>query len=82
VFALADNANDQPTADLLTQRMQMHEKTAWILRGQHRLDQRPNQQITDRHHLNGSRIDTIAPINRTSPEHDRGVEMGAGSEGA
>ena len=24
--------NDQPTADLLTQRMQVHEKTAWMLR--------------------------------------------------
>jgi starvation-inducible DNA-binding protein len=32
VFALADKANDQPTADLLTQRMQVHEKTAWMLR--------------------------------------------------
>ena len=32
VFALADESNDQPTADLLTQRMQVHEKTAWMLR--------------------------------------------------
>ena len=32
VFAVADNADDQPTADLLTQRMQVHEKTAWMLR--------------------------------------------------
>lgn len=32
VFALADDANDQPTADLLTQRLQIHEKTAWMLR--------------------------------------------------
>ena len=32
VFALADDANDQPTCDLLTQRMQVHEKTAWMLR--------------------------------------------------
>ena len=32
VFALADEANDQPTADLLTQRLQIHEKTAWMLR--------------------------------------------------
>ena len=31
-FALAGGANDQPTADLLTQRMQWHEKTAWMLR--------------------------------------------------
>ncbi|MEB3275553.1 MAG: Dps family protein [Cyanobacteriota bacterium] len=32
VFALADEAGDQPTADLLTQRLQIHEKTAWMLR--------------------------------------------------
>jgi len=32
VFPLADGANDEPTADLLTQRMQAHEKTAWMLR--------------------------------------------------
>jgi starvation-inducible DNA-binding protein len=32
VFAVADEANDQPTADLLTQRLQIHEKTAWMLR--------------------------------------------------
>lgn len=32
VFSVADDANDQPTADLLTQRMQVHEKTAWMLR--------------------------------------------------
>ena len=28
----ADKSNDQPTADLLTQRLQFHEKTAWMLR--------------------------------------------------
>lgn len=32
VFPLAEAANDEPTADLLTQRMQVHEKTAWMLR--------------------------------------------------
>ncbi|MEM7758869.1 MAG: Dps family protein [Cyanobacteria bacterium P01_A01_bin.40] len=32
IFPLADEANDEPTADLLTQRMQLHEKTAWMLR--------------------------------------------------
>ncbi len=32
VFPAADKANDEPTADLLTQRMQVHEKTAWMLR--------------------------------------------------
>lgn len=31
-FKLADEAHDQPTCDLLTQRMQVHEKTAWMLR--------------------------------------------------
>jgi starvation-inducible DNA-binding protein len=31
-FAVANEANDQPTADLLTQRLQIHEKTAWMLR--------------------------------------------------
>ncbi|WP_420465448.1 Dps family protein [Panacagrimonas sp.] len=32
VFPMADVANDEPTADLLTQRLQVHEKTAWMLR--------------------------------------------------
>jgi starvation-inducible DNA-binding protein len=32
VFPLADKASDEPTADLLTQRLQVHEKTAWMLR--------------------------------------------------
>ncbi len=32
VFPVADQAHDEPTADLLTQRMQIHEKTAWMLR--------------------------------------------------
>jgi starvation-inducible DNA-binding protein len=32
LFTLAEKANDQPTADLLTQRMQIHEKNAWMLR--------------------------------------------------
>jgi starvation-inducible DNA-binding protein len=31
-FALAGEADDQPTADLLTQRLDIHEKTAWMLR--------------------------------------------------
>ena len=31
-FPAADDANDEPTADLLTQRMQIHEKNAWMLR--------------------------------------------------
>ncbi len=32
IFPLVDKASDEPTADLLTQRMQIHEKTAWMLR--------------------------------------------------
>jgi len=32
VFPIAEAANDEPTADLLTQRMQIHEKNAWMLR--------------------------------------------------
>jgi len=32
VIPLAEKANDEPSADLLTQRMQVHEKTAWMLR--------------------------------------------------
>ena len=31
-FTRAERAGDQPTLDLLTQRMQIHEKTAWMLR--------------------------------------------------
>jgi len=31
-FPAAERANDEPTADLLTQRMQLHEKNAWMLR--------------------------------------------------
>jgi len=32
LFPLVNNANDEATADLLTQRIQLHEKTAWMLR--------------------------------------------------
>ena len=31
-FRIANAADDQPTCDLLTQRLQIHEKTAWMLR--------------------------------------------------
>ncbi|MBL8672053.1 MAG: DNA starvation/stationary phase protection protein [Alphaproteobacteria bacterium] len=31
-FKVAEAADDQPTADLLTQRMEIHEKNAWMLR--------------------------------------------------
>ncbi len=31
IFPTTDAASDEPTADLLTQRMQTHEKTAWML---------------------------------------------------
>ena len=32
LFPAVEAASDEPTADLLTQRMQVHEKTAWMLR--------------------------------------------------
>ena len=32
IFPVADKANDEPTADLLTQRLTVHEQTAWMLR--------------------------------------------------
>ena len=32
IFPLVGDVNDEPTADLLTQRMQLHEKNAWMLR--------------------------------------------------
>ncbi len=32
VITVADATNDQATADLATQRLQIHEKTAWMLR--------------------------------------------------
>jgi starvation-inducible DNA-binding protein len=32
IFPILEEVNDEPTADLLTQRMQVHEKTAWMLR--------------------------------------------------
>ena len=32
IFPVVEKSHDEPTADLLTQRMQTHEKTAWMLR--------------------------------------------------
>ncbi len=32
LFPLAEKADDQPTADLMTERLNVHEKTAWMLR--------------------------------------------------
>jgi len=32
IFPIVEKVNDEPTADLLTQRMQIHEKNAWMLR--------------------------------------------------
>ena len=32
IFPVVEKASDEPTADLLTQRLQLHEKTAWMLR--------------------------------------------------
>ncbi|MCB0393003.1 MAG: DNA starvation/stationary phase protection protein [Bdellovibrionales bacterium] len=32
VFPIAENGSDEATCDLLTQRIQLHEKTSWMLR--------------------------------------------------
>ncbi|MBQ1782940.1 MAG: DNA starvation/stationary phase protection protein [Gammaproteobacteria bacterium] len=32
LFPVVEEANDQPTADLITRRLEVHEKTAWMLR--------------------------------------------------
>ncbi len=32
VFPVVEHAHDEPSADLLTQRIQVHEKTSWMLR--------------------------------------------------
>ena len=32
IYPIVEKASDEPTADLLTQRLQLHEKTAWMLR--------------------------------------------------
>lgn len=32
IFPVVDAANDEPSADILTQRMSIHEKNAWMLR--------------------------------------------------
>ncbi len=32
IFPIIEKVSDEPTADLLTQRLQLHEKTAWMLR--------------------------------------------------
>ena len=32
LFPIVDAANDQPTADVLTRRLEVHEKAAWMLR--------------------------------------------------
>ncbi|WP_343327869.1 Dps family protein [Leptolyngbya sp. CCY15150] len=32
LFIVLERSHDEPTADLLTQRMQVHEKTAWMLK--------------------------------------------------
>jgi starvation-inducible DNA-binding protein len=32
LYPVVEAANDQPTADVLTQRLEVHEKTAWMLR--------------------------------------------------
>jgi starvation-inducible DNA-binding protein len=42
LFPTVDKAGDEPTADLLTQRMQIHEKNAWMLRSLLEADAEPN----------------------------------------
>jgi starvation-inducible DNA-binding protein len=32
IFPVVEKSSDEPSADLLTQRLQVHEKTAWMLR--------------------------------------------------
>jgi starvation-inducible DNA-binding protein len=32
LFPIAEKASDEPTCDLLTQRLTVHEQTAWMLR--------------------------------------------------
>ncbi len=32
MFSVVEHAHDQPTADLLSQRIEVHEKLAWMLR--------------------------------------------------
>ncbi len=32
IYPVVEKASDEPTADLLTQRLQVHEKTSWMLR--------------------------------------------------
>jgi len=32
ISPIVDKSHDEPSADLLTQRMQIHEKTAWMIR--------------------------------------------------
>lgn len=41
IFPIVDKAGDEPTADLLTQRMQIHEKNAWMLRSLLEADDAP-----------------------------------------
>ena len=43
LFPMAEKANDQATADLLTQRLEVHEKTAWMLRS---LVEEPGKQMS------------------------------------
>jgi hypothetical protein len=45
IRALAENANDQPTMDLLTQRIKLHEKVAWMLRSLRSLLQPVDRKI-------------------------------------
>lgn len=45
IFPIVDKAGDEPTADLLTQRMQIHEKNAWMLRSLLEADEAPTAKV-------------------------------------
>ncbi len=56
LFPIVEKANDQPTADLLTQRQDTHEKTAWMLRS---LLEEQIFVCATRHSLCGNGIATV-----------------------
>jgi hypothetical protein len=55
LFPATEKANDQPTMDLLTQRRDIHEKMAWMLRSlleeQHRNRLNGKLAIENRYHI-------------------------------
>jgi starvation-inducible DNA-binding protein len=48
LFPLVDKSGDEPTADLLTQRLQIHEKNAWMLRSLLETDAPTVPAVSDR----------------------------------